>query len=100
MSQNNINPDVFGPKKRELEEKYCDLVWMARSQYVVTPEGVTPRNVLDETIDKYPEEYKKLCGPDSEWHHGFNSGMLACLRLLSGGRIYKSALEEFPFLDT
>ena len=100
MSQRHINPDVFGPTKAELAEKYRILVWMARSQYEVTPPGVEPRNVLDETIDEYPEEYNKLCGPDADWHHGFNSGMLAALRLLSGGRIYKSALEEFPFLDT
>ena len=41
-----------------------------------------------------------LLGENTEWHHGFNSGMLACLWLVSCARIYPNNMEDFPVLDT
>jgi len=66
----------------ELETKYWDLVWMARKR----PEDLLlpqVKNPFDEVNAKYPGELEKLQGEEGDWTHGFNSGMLACLRLLS-----------------
>jgi len=83
--------------KNKLMKKYSDLVWLARSTND-TSEIVTLRQ---EVRDLYPKETVELEDQDSgEWHHGFNSGMLACLRLLSGGRTTPGAMEEFPMLDS
>ena len=86
--------------KEELIEKYSTLVWLARKK----PEDYnnpTVKAIIDETCEKYPEETDELLlGENTEWHHGFNSGMLACLRLVSCARIYPNNMEEFPFLDT
>jgi hypothetical protein len=55
----------------------------------------------EELIEKYPDETNKLLlGEKSDWHHGFNSGMLACLRLVSCARIYTNNMEDVSCLDT
>ena len=43
-----------------------------------------------------------LGGKDGAWEHGFNSGMLACLRLVIGADEvgWTTALAEFPELST
>jgi len=85
---------------RKLMDKYYELVWLARR----TQEDYELPNIkvlIDETRAKYPLESANLAYSDeSNWHHGFNSGMLACLRLVSCARIYPQNMEEFPFLDT
>ena len=58
----------------------------------------------------YPEETKNLAfGDDIDWSHGFNSGCLAILRLLTDcmhlkrsidHKKFKKALKNFPQLDT
>ena len=81
--------------KNELMEKYFDLVWLARS----TDDSV--EHIRQEVHEKWPKEAEELGDPDSgNWHHGFNSGMLACLRLLSGGRTTPQSMEEFPMLSS
>jgi len=56
---------------------------------------------IDKVCNKYPEESVKILdGENADWEHGFNSGMLACLRLVSCARIYPENIKEFPFLDT
>ena len=60
--------------------------------------------------------FDALKSDSGDWEHGFNSGMLACLRLVmtaqnreqftdDDGEIcwhggVEDAIEEFPFLDT
>ena len=107
----------------ELESKYFDLVWFARR----TPEdydnipGV--KEPWDKVVSRYPKEVNDLSDPNiGDWSHGFNSGMLACVRLLRpylkdvdwseeipGNQdtfiltrelLLKESEDEFPFLDT
>ena len=88
---------------QELEQKFFDLVWYARKPPADDPEWLTwgldtRRTVLSlmmEIEGKYPEDVDALRGEEGDWHHGFNSGALAALRLALGGYI-----DEFPFLDT
>ena len=84
----------------KLMDKYFELVWLARK----TPEdfsNVTIKKIIDEVCCKYPEETTELIeGGHKNWTHGFNSGMLACLRLVSCARIYPNNIDEFPCLDT
>jgi len=90
------------PTKTEVIEqfyqKYFDLVWLARK----SPEDFkipVVKEHLDRITALYPLDVEGLQG-DSNWQHGFNSGMLACLRLLQGRKMTADKLEEFPFLDT
>lgn len=86
----------------QLEQKYFDLVWYARKSeedYNTIPK--VKENV--DRIDKeYPLEVQELFGEESDWNHGFNSGMLAGIRYVLA--LYETnketADDEFPFLDT
>lgn len=89
----------------ELEDKYFDLVWYARS----LPENSDIPKVkenIERIQNQYPYEVASLYADDSNWEHGFNSGMLAGMRYIMtlfgtgpmGGK--ERAQEEFPFLDT
>jgi len=84
---------------RQYHEKYFDLVWLARKH----PEDLNNplvREQYDRIEEQYTQEVDDLLNANSDWNHGFNSGMLACLRLLSPGRMTKQKIEEFPELDT
>ena len=85
----------------ELEAKYCDLVWYARSR----PENIDIKGVREakHRIEKaHPTEINNLTHGESDWEHGFNSGMLAATRyileLADGDKEFADDL--FPFLDT
>jgi len=83
----------------ELHMKYDMLVWYARSN----PDNWDIPKVKERIkliTSSYPEEVKDLNSEDYEWHHGFNSGMLACLRLMDYPLGVVDGLKEFPFLDT
>lgn len=86
------------PTKGELAEKYFDLVWFVRRGPDDMPEE--SKKPYYEILKKYPNEIKKLDECDDNWQHGFNSGVLATLRLLDGGKIRYEDWEEFPMLDT
>jgi len=118
-------PDSVQTKIEELQEKYFDLVWLARSR---TENHDIPnvKAAFDRTRVKYPGELEKLRGENGSWQHGFNSGMLACSRLLNAYALpryhrqvidsgeddssdefvisrtqeIETAEEEFPMLDT
>ena len=105
-------------------EKYQDLVWYARSpRRGSTYWDDTPKEIRkgafknQKRVEKtYPEEVAQLLGQNTDFHHGFNSGMLAATRLFlmaahpekigeeDGEDIYFGGLEEavewFPWLDT
>jgi len=106
------------------EKKYFDLVWYARSRpadhpsWADTPESIRTGalNAQAKVEEMYPDEIDDLRSETGDWEHGFNSGMLACLRLVMtaqhreqitdeegetcwyGG--VEDAIEEFPCLDT
>jgi hypothetical protein len=105
----------------ELLEKYEQFVWYARKPRddygKVTMEVArkympnTPVDILQGMVagalrveTTYPEEVARLNDDDpnmSSWAHGFNSGMLAALRMVPAStKIPARALAEFPELST
>ena len=84
-----------------LESKYCDLVWYARSSPKHSHiEGVLENRKRIEEI--YPKEINQLLHGETDWEHGFNSGMLAGMRyivdLFENNK--ETGDERFPFLDS
>ena len=104
----------------KLREKYLDLVWYARAprdgrQKKVTLQAArhrhpdTPEDILQGLLEQaqriermYPDEVAKLNDRNADnWDHGFNSGMLAALRLIPNStRISNQAQSEFPMLHS
>ena len=85
----------------EKEGKYLDLVWYARSYNNLHVDGVVKNRTGIENL--HPNETVNLNDSDSsDWHHGFNSGMLAALRFIIDldEEGLESAEENFPSLDT
>jgi hypothetical protein len=87
------------PALQELHTKYFRLVSYARKgpeDYAVAERG------MKETEFLHGEDVEQLKGEHGDWHHGFNSGMLAALRLVLDAQEYgwDEAMEEFPSLDT
>ena len=83
------------------QDKYVELLWYARSG----PENESIKGVKEnkERIEKlYPNEVKELQSERGDWHHGFNSGMVAALRyiLTMDDLGLEQANEWFPELDT
>ncbi len=89
---------------RELHEKYFDLVHYARRDPDEANPAILPH--LEVIRQAYPREVYNLANEDeTDWHHGFNSGMLAAIRLVGAylskrKREIAQAEEEFPSLDT
>lgn len=91
--------------KATLENKcelYFDLVWYARTDK--TDPNHPGRKAIERIRRECPDQVAALCGESSDWHHGFNSGCLATVRLLLGllgtAEEAEQAEEDFPFLDT
>ena len=92
------------------ELKYCDFVAYARKP----PEGDPYYDSLNSEITKaiydwqkkmeelYPEETQRISSADSgDFYHGFNSGILACIRFIERAvNDPQSAIDSFPQLDT
>ena len=113
----NTNEDITKRSKF-----YLNLVALARSN----PDDESYENRVERIKSEigeevYNNELEKLMGDESEWSHGFNSGMLASTRLYgdllqyipdvyeneSGDDeefpledMWDQAKEEFPMLDT
>ena len=68
---------------KQIMDKYFDLVWMARKDEALMRARPDIRKIFNETSAKYPGELQKLQSEEGDWTHGFNSGMLACSRLLA-----------------
>ena len=105
-------------------KKYLDLVWYARSHsssdieyWSKVPEPIREGAFRGQmrVEEDYPDEVTALREDDTNWQHGFNSGMLAAINLIgTAERSYEvtedgetfwmggpeQALEEFPMLDT
>ncbi len=85
LSEKLVKPPGYKSARdriNEIQEKYCALIWMARTDEELLEERPDIRGVFNRTVAKYPGELEKLQEYDGDWHHGFNSGMLACARLL------------------
>ena len=83
------------------QNKYVDLLWYARSkpEHLSIP-GVKDKKTMIEIHHKW--EVDQLNGKDSDWQHGFHSGMVAALNyLLTCDDLgLDQADEEFPNLDS
>jgi hypothetical protein len=85
----------------EKQKKYADLIWYARSSRKDNSiAGVKENKHRIEEL--YPDEVNDLQNEDGDWHHGFNSGMVAALRyiLTMDDLGLEQANEEFPMLDS
>lgn len=92
---------IHSSSEKELKKRY-DLVWFAKyrcksslqfasnddipvPRKLTTPFAFTdrhPNHEASERIDKeYQEDIEKLRGEDGDFHHGFNSGVLAAARM-------------------
>ena len=77
------------------ESKYTDLVWFARRP---AGESSDQKALVEE---KFPDECDNLRSESGDFHHGFNSGMLAASRFLSMAHTDPQfAMHYFPDLDT
>jgi hypothetical protein len=86
------------------EDKYFDLVWLARKSDKSYRENAAVRSHVDRIFAAFACEASALVEDESNWTHGFNSGCLATARfvlsLLGTNEEAMTAEEEFPFLDT
>ena len=118
-------PKAFMELLSSMEEKYCDLVWYARKP----TEGIGKiwedndwyKDMDEETVKSIRKSVKEIAkafpcetmslsleyglSNGSDWQHGFNSGMLAFTRLLSGladeeEANRKGSVDWFPELDS
>jgi len=64
------------------QSKYCDLVWLARTDGFNRHRNSSLYKIARKMADKHKEEFDKLCGENGDWYHGFNSGILALSRLV------------------
>jgi transcriptional regulator of met regulon len=111
---NNIMLKDMVDRLDKISEKYCDLVWLARKDDALLDERPDIRVIYEKVCAKYPKEVTHLQCPNvGDWHHGFNSGMLACARLLRAYTLeddddlemdradfIRNAEENFPELDS
>ena len=87
-------------KLNSMQEKYLKLVRFARDDGTNTSRVEESRKIAL----LFPNETDKLkYGDDSDWHHGFNSGVLAVLRLihelLDGSKPRADqSMDDFPEL--
>jgi hypothetical protein len=95
--------------KKELEvrlaeacEFYCDLVWYARRDK--TDPDTPGHESMKQIQREHRAQVSDLQGENYDWHHGFNSGCLATVRLALGFLMTSEdadlAEQEFPDLDT
>jgi predicted restriction endonuclease len=102
MSSKTFSKEDILNEISSMHDKYESLVKYAR----VTPEQISEHKLVQELVNKVQSEYtnevNKLSSVDGDWHHGFNSGMLAALRyIITMDSIDKDTAQEwFPELDT
>lgn len=102
MSKKTISKEDILNEVSSMHDKYESLVKYAR----VTPEQIKEHILVQELVTKvesdYTKESNKLSDRDGDWHHGFNSGMLAALRyIITLDSIDKETADDwFPELHT
>ena len=85
--------------KNELLQKYLDLVRYAPRLRFGSSQCEWIGSSRYEVEKLYPEETRKLASSEGVWNDGFNNGMLAALRLISGGHVTQQSLDKFPDLN-
>ena len=116
----------------KLEDKYCSLVWYTRSDKndLLSNEMYEQLSSMVRIESLYKDDVNSLLNDETNWKHGFDSGVLASIRLVLGmmnkelieledddfdvdGESidingvkyieydgYEDSIDEFPFLDT
>lgn len=96
------------------EAKYVSLLWYARKPRPERMAEVWPDmdkgnmacvvSGMKDVEEKFPEETAQLQDPDSgDWAHGFNSGMVAAIRLIYATidpDNKEDPMQDFPDLDS
>lgn len=76
----------------EFMGKYLDLIWFARAnpddllkkgESEIAAKVAKVAKEMQGIADKYPREVAELIEDDTNWRHGFNSGVLAYARFLA-----------------
>ena len=97
-----MNKQEIEKKINQLMDRYFDLVWYARKDK--TDPNHPARADIERIRRQLRNQVVALGGPKGDWHHGFNSGCLATLRLISGllgnAEEAQQSEDEFPCLDT
>lgn len=88
----------------EMEAKYERLVWYARSPRATSVEFWlnVPEEIRNgaftaqmEVEEEYPDEVSSLRdSKQSDWQHGFNSGVLAALRFVNTAQMEVQTFED------
>lgn len=111
------NADQLATTLNQFSEKYSRRVWYARTALGSTLEAVrqergfedTPEDIIKQmlaTKEKYWDEDPEieLCKLENggDYSHGFNSGVLAAVRLVQSivEGAAEEGLDEFPALDS
>lgn len=82
-------------RAEELEEKYFDLVSLARKTEEDERTNDKVKAFVEYVRTKYPQEAEDLADEEEgDWSHGFNSGVLAAARYILNPE------DPFPSLDT
>lgn len=70
---------------RKFMHKYHELVWLARTdeKELMKKEIYEGLAAIKRIEKEFPEDVKELYECDSNWQHGFNSGVLAFARYIS-----------------
>jgi len=93
------------------ENKYSKLLWYARTNPSNSIHAVAPNGELIDLVQQnlktiennYPLETSALYSEEqSQWAHGFHSGVVAAMRYVLTLNEYgvEQAEEEFPMLDS
>jgi hypothetical protein len=83
-------------------DHYCDLVSYARKDKA--DPNHSARTFIERIEEEHSDQVANLQSEDGDWHHGFNSGCLATVRLainlLGSPEDAELAIAFFPDLDT
>jgi len=80
--------------RKNLKKSIVVLHGFARTPNELEEQNEKVKEAADKVRAKYPKEIEKLESDDGEYHHGFNSGVLAAVRYITRPQY------GFPFLDT
>jgi hypothetical protein len=93
--------DVF-KEMIELHSVYTDMLWFARTNETTLSTIELARKNYDRIESQFPELVDKLRNDDSNFEHGFNSGVVAAIRYMLDLKEtdLENARQNFPDLDS
>lgn len=93
----NISKEEILDQVVNMESKYASLVWYGRSDF----ENESLNNSRNKIKNAFPSEVKLLETSDSNWDHGYFTGIMVALRYIMDLEDLgiKKANNNFPVLD-